>query len=448
MRSMARWGTVLVGAGLLGGGALLNCVGDSPVGPGLDAGTDVTTPADASGTDSGGGDAGGCSARAVDDAKGIYVSINGADSPTCGARTAPCQTIQSGVNQAKLLGRSTVYIARGTFKESVTMAPGVTLEGGWDTLSAQWVPICGSDEISAVKIVMPDAESKVITADFKGATGLRLLSVLGKATVAPGESVYGVLAHDATVTLDSVVVNVGDAGAGSDADAGATGASGGVKCAESTGAAGKAAKDGTGAPAGTFGANGYVLSDGTAGASDGGTGTAGACNITPSCFTVCNTCTKDCVKDLAGCGGGPGSGGGGGTGGGSSIAVYGWNATFTLVGGSYTAGNGGNGGNGGAGGPGGTGGAGSNEQELCLSSCDQNGCASVGDQTLAAGNTGGAGGPGGAGGGGAGGFSYAVFNGGDAGAVTTQNAPTFVHGTAGTGGSLGGATGLAGDKGP
>ena len=436
MRSMKRVGIVLVGVGLLAGASVLDCVGDSPV-----------TPPDGSVGEAGGA----CAARSVDDTTGVYVSINGTDSPTCGVRTAPCQTIQSGVDQAKLLGRSTVYIARGTYKETVTLAAGITLEGGWDTLSAQWVPICGSDEISAVKIQMPDSANTVVTASFTGAATLRLMSLLGKTTVAAGESIYGVRARDASITLESVVVTLGAAGAGTDGDAGAGGADGSTKCAQGDGGAGVAAGDGPGATAGSFTENGYQPSSGALGSSDGGTGSAGSCSTSTSCTTTCqpNVCTSGCVNPLGGCGGSPGSGGGGGSGGGSSIAVYGWNAKITLLGGSFTAGNGGNGGAGGAGGTGGAGGAGTAEQELCLS-CINNGasCATVGDYTLATGIQGGVGGGGGHGGGGAGGYSYAVFNGGDAGTVALQNSPAFVHGTAGQGGPVNGASGQAADRGP
>ena len=395
-------------------------------------------------------DASGCSGRTVDDATGVFVTLYGADGPSCGTRAAPCLTVQEGINQAQLLGRSTVYVARGTYTESVTVGSGITIEGGWDTVNSTWVPICGVDELSAVALQMPAGAGVVVTAS-SGATGvgLHLLSVLATAQAAqPGQSLYGVLAQNAAVTLDSVVVTMGSGGEGAGGNVGGVGSTGATGCAAASGATGAVAGDAPQSAPGTFGASGYVASTGLAGASDGGTGTSGTCALSPSCVTVCGTCQSICPNPTSGCGGGPGSGGSGGQGGGSSIAVYGWNAQLTIIGGSFTAGNGGNGGNGGDGGPGGAGGAGSTNQVGCLASCTDAGCATVGDTTIAAAGNGGAGGAGGHGGGGAGGFSYAVYAGGDAGTLALESSPALSHGTAGQGGVVNGVAGQAANQGP
>ena len=99
---------------------------------------------DVQSVDQSSGDASGCAARTVDDATGVFVALYGADGPSCGTRAAPCLTVQEGVNQAQLLGRSTVYIARGTYTESVTVGSGITLEGAWDTVNSYWVPSAAS----------------------------------------------------------------------------------------------------------------------------------------------------------------------------------------------------------------------------------------------------------------------------------------------------------------
>ncbi len=444
-----RW--IVAGCGfVLGAASVITCVSDEPPidgGPGVDA-TSSDAPPDV---------ATGCATRTANESIGVFVDINGTDSSQCGGAAAACRTIQTGINQAKVLSKSTVYIARGTYVESVTLSAGITLEGGWDTLAGKWIPACGADLIAAVKIQMPDTAHVTVTADFTGAATLRNLTVLPKtAAAAPGESLYGVFAHTANVTFESTSVTAPAAGAGADGDAGASGNTGGTKCATGTGADGGSGTSGGGAEAGTFGATGFVGAGGSSGQSNGSNGSNGTC--TAACsgneFTICKPNTTNCsaanvcANPLAGCGGTPGGGGAGGTGGGSSIAVFGWDATITISGGSFAGGNGGNGGAGGAGGPGGSGGTGTTEQELCASCVNGTNCATVGNTTIATGSKGGSGGAGGTGGGGAGGFSYGIYAGGTNGKIVVQSAPLFQHGTAGTGGSPNGTPGQAADRFP
>ncbi|HEY1958381.1 MAG TPA: hypothetical protein VGH28_22345 [Polyangiaceae bacterium] len=416
-----------------------------------DLGAPDATASDAGDAATDSGDAGvSCTQRAVDDAKGVFVTVNGGDTSTCGSRTEPCQTIQQGVNQAKLLARSIVYIARGTYVESVELASGVTLEGGWDTASTTWIPACDTTEVSAVKITMPSSTNVGVTATSVANAGLRLLSIIGKSSAQPGESVYGIFATESALTLDTISVSVGAGGSGATGANGDAGTPGATDCDAGDAAAGAGAGNvGEGAQAGTFGPTGYDPATGGPGAADGSAGTPGTCSINPLCVTICGTCESVCVNALAGCGGGPGLGGAGGSGGGSSVAVYGWSSTLQIIGGSFTSGNGGSGGNGGAGGPGGGGGSGGVKDATCASFCQVDaGCASVGDTSPQIGSTGGAGAAGGQGGGGAGGSSFAIWNGGDAGAVTVTGSPTIVFGQPGQGGAVNGAPGVAAAQGP
>ena len=265
-----------------------------------------------------------CAARAVNDATGVFVTVNGADTSTCGTRAEPCMTIQTGINQAKLNGHSTVYIARGTYVASVSLADGVTLEGGWDTASLTWIPVCDTTKVSAVKITMPTS-SNVTVSVGGGTSGLRYVSILGKGAAQPSESVYGIFATNATLTLDTISVTLNAGGDGAIGDVGDAGAQGGIDCDAGDAAAGASSGNvGAGASAGAFGPTGYAPQTGGPGADDGGTGAPGTCMLSSACETICFTCQSVCVNPLAGCGGHPGLGGGGGFGGGSSVAVYGW----------------------------------------------------------------------------------------------------------------------------
>lgn len=224
-RGWIRWAGF---GGPLAAAAVITCVGD-------DGASTASPDASTSGADAGGVelvvdsgiDPATCAARSVDEANAIFVNINGADGPECGAASSPCQTVQAGVDQAKTLGRSIVYVARGTYKETIKLAAGLTLEGGWDTLTGKWIPACGNDTVAAVKLQMPDSAQSVVSADFTGAATLRYLSILGKANAAAGESVYGVFAKDAEIAFEAVSVSVGNAGAGLDGTGGSTGGNGG-----------------------------------------------------------------------------------------------------------------------------------------------------------------------------------------------------------------------------
>ncbi|CAN5454381.1 hypothetical protein BH09MYX1_BH09MYX1_26760 [soil metagenome] len=432
------------------GVSIITCVGDTVTVAPSDSGTDTSIAETST------GDGGGCTSRVANEATGVFVNINGTDSAQCGSAASPCQTVQAGLNQAKVLTKSTVYVARGTYKETITLSPGLAIEGGWDTLSGKWIPACGADLVGAVKLQMPDTANVVVKADFTGAATLRNLSIFSKTTTpAVGESLYGVLAMKCSLAFESVTVNIGPAGVGTDGDAGAPGSTGGIKCGASTGAVGGPGTPGAGGDAGAFGPTGYVAVNGANGLGNGSSGANGTCTAMCSGneYTVCKSntlnCSKAnvCVSPLSGCGGTPGGGGQGGIGGGSSIAVFGWDATFSLSGGSFVGGNGGNGGKGGTGGGGGTGGNGTAEQEGCASCLSGNSCATVGNTTLATGSMGGLGGAGGAGGGGAGGASFGVYAGGT-GKITVVTAPLFQHGTAGTAGSPNGAPGIAADRFP
>jgi hypothetical protein len=423
---------------------VLDTDGGADASPQMDATqADVLTATDAGPGDTGVPDAGDgsteeagipCADRTVNVNTGVFVAqTGGTDQPSCGSIASPCSTLQMGITQAQHSGATTVYVATGTYEESIAVPSGLTIVG-----TSGWTPVCGIAAVTAVSIEMPDGGGTVVTvAADAGSVTLRYLGILGNAQpAAAGQSLYGIFGPGAAFTLDTIAVTMGSGGAGATGNIGATDLSAPNGCPEGTGASGGAASNTPPpAPPGTFGPNGYVPGTGATGASDGGSGSAGGCS--PPLIQFCS-CGVSCALPLSGCGGFPGQGGIGGQGGGSSIGVYGWNSAVTIVGGTYLAGNGGNGGNGGDGGPGGAGGGESAE------SCT---CTGFGPQQYI-GGPGGAGGPGGRGGGGAGGFSYAIFLGGDAGTLTLLSAPTLGHGEAGAGGSFNGTPGQAGDEGP
>lgn len=457
----------------MGAGAFGGCVGGDDSTGQPDATTDASasdaTTQDVVVQDVNNGDgATGCAARTANDAAGLFIAPTGSDTSSCGTRSNPCQSISYTIAAAKsTTGKTTLYLSKATYIESVTLDAALTLEGGWSDTGGTWSPVC--DATTSTAVTIQGVTNVTISAAFAGAGTLRDLQVTSKAQAAAGESIYGVFATGSStnLTLDGVVIDVGGGGTGTNGVAGTDGVVGSdAGCAAGNGAAGSTGSAGGGAPAGSLSATGYSATNG-ADAGVGNTGANGTAGGADQCMANCGTCKNQnpsCVfgtatecssPGVSGCGGTPGTGGSCGTGGGSSVALFVWDAHLTIFGGSLTSGSGGNGGVGGLGGDGGAGSSGAIGAEgFCPAnnfSCSGGFCVlGVGGTTLtggSAGGTGGVGGVGGQGGGGSGGDSYAIVTGGDGG-TTLNGSPTLVHGDGGTGGAANGANGAAADRFP
>jgi len=428
-----------------------------------EAATDATAP-EAAATDAGvdAADA-ACPTVTPDETTGVFVAPTGGDGASCGARTAPCKTVSTGLARATTIGRAKVYVARGVYVEHVTLAAGREIIGGWDVQGTTWARACAAPEDAVVLRAPPSKNVTVEAKDLGGEARLTLLRIESKkqGDVTPGESLYGLVAVGATseVVLSDVRIDVASAGAGTAGRKGDAGAAAPDACAPGTGGAGAAGTQGAGAPAGGFDDTGYV--PGAAAAGDpGAAGDHGVAGGVGSCVQ-CGVCDPTCVfvpvgaptcakEGLPGCGGGAGAPGGAASGGGSSIGVYAWDAMVSLVGGRVKSGDGGSGGAGGAGGAGAAGskGAAGATPDTCIVGCTPVAvgvCEEVkgrGDGG-APGGDGGAGGAGAAGGGGGGGSSFAIYQGGT-GVVTTTPATSLQHGKAGAGGGPDGGAGTPG----
>ncbi|MGD0527985.1 MAG: hypothetical protein ABSE49_22820 [Polyangiaceae bacterium] len=419
-------------------------------------------------------DAGGCPSQVVDPTTGVFVVPGGSDAgASCGSLATPCGGVQLGLDRANARGATTVYVAAGTYDESISLYAGITLQGGWTESAGVWAPICTGSAPTAVTITAPPASNVTVTATSLGGTAtLETMTITSKAeaSVQPGESIYGIVATGATTSLvlDDVVVLISAGGQGANGSTGPAGAAAVGTCAGGNGGGGAAGPTGTGSTGGSFSAAGYTAGAGTTGAggaagnagADGGAGVCASC-VTPGCSggnCVAVATNKTCgASGLSGCGGAGGGPGAPGAGGGSSIVLYVWDAQITCNDTTLTAGAGGAGG---AGGPGGDGGAGSAGQPgasagscgtsvpgslLCASGCT----ATSNPVTMdggAPGGSGGSGGTGGQGGGGAGGWSCSYYQGG-AGTLTASGS-SFTFGAPGAGGALGGASGTAKEKCP
>ena len=425
-------------------------------------------------------DAGNCTTNQVDPVHGVFVAPGGsdaADGAGCGTTpSSPCASIGAGIATAamKIDGttRNIVYVSAGRYTEKLTLAGGITVQGGWHwggDGGVTWSFDCSSVPESQVVVqAPPSSNTTVVATSNNGMTAtLSTLTVLSKSAANPGESLYGIFATGANtlLALTDVVVTVQAGGAGQAGSTGAPGVAPPASCAAGDGNMNDAAGTvGAAGNAGTFSSTGFTTHTGGAGGTGtaGDNGTAGAPGASVS-GSVCgpSPCTNQqmsCVGGAGtnGCGGGGGLGGSAGAGGGSAVAIFAYDATVTITAGGFQAGNGGSGGAGGAGGAGASGSSGSmGSQTLCAqSACADSGsmgCIPLGTTVTgaggAAGGKGGQGSTGGQGGGGAGGDSYVIATGGLAtGRLKLVGSPALTPGAAGAGGSSNGASGNVGTQ--
>jgi len=390
-----------------------------------------------------------CTLTTADPGAAIFVAGTGNDAPGCGTPSAPCLTIQTGLDRASADGVAVVNVQQGSYAESVSLYAGITLVGGWE---ASWVKNT-TPMANALVVLQPTTQSSTVVATQLFATSrICTLTILSKAQAAPGESLYGVFATGpgASLLLDDMVIVVGSGGDGVPGDAGAPPADASSSaCAPGDGGqAASAGNAGSPSAAGVFTSHGYQPGGGGA----GGSGSAGSNGIdagAPPCVTCYGGCSALCGATgpttecgdpgTSGCGGAPGHPGAGGGGGGSSIGVFAWQTTVVLSNGHITVGSGGNGATGGAGGAGGAGGVGvaGTPGASCTVGCASCGlacCSSTPGQPAGGspGGPGGSGSAGGNGGGGAGGSSCATAFGGDAGSISATST-TMITGDAGKG---------------
>ena len=386
-----------------------------------------------------------------DIAQSVFVAKWGADGGSCGTMSAPCLTVQAGVNRASALGRGFVLVGAGTYTELVTLSNGVSVYGAYAPLESQnWQrDVSYTTTIAGIVSDLGDGEA-IVGTGISSTTYVNLVTVLAPNATMAGRSSYGVRCTNcgglrvayATIEAGNGMQGVaGSAGAANNAHGGGGGGGGGGSDDGSgspgnVGGGGSSSCSRAGGPGGAGGARGRNA--GSAGVrgwlqiASGGGGAGGAGGARHS----------DCGHN-DGRGGGGGAGGVSGTAGsaGSSGSVSGglWAGAVGGAGGTSSAGHGGGGGGGGSG------------QRNNQWAWD--GCLAIGG----AGNSGGGGGGGGCAGssgqgGSAGGGSFGVLLSASAGAqvtntrIVTGNGAGGGRGGDGGRGSNGGNGGNGGDS--
>lgn len=425
-----------------------------------------------------------CPALDVDDAKSLFVSTEGEDSESCGSRDFPCKSVQRAIDRTlhePMVHH--VYVAPGTYHESIELRAGITVEGGVSASGKlgdfEWSVACKGTE-RAVIAGASVGQPTVLARDLSGAARLVSLTI-ETPEPGPSESSFGVMVLGAStgLAMSDVEVFARRGGDGLDGASGEAGSAGESSCTAGNATRGVDGADAVGPGPGEFHAElGFIPQHGADGepGADGANGPSaeapsamnGGCVTCYNCVTVIgvgcirsglatNTCAE---RGTSGCGGKGGGAGAGGRGGGSSVALFVVDAAVEVQRGALVAGDGGRGGDGGAGGPGGDAGVGTPGADTATcrtSSCTSVGGCDEGVQGKGVGTKGTVGGPGGRGGygsGGSGGHSFAIVELGDA-RVKLVGALRIEHGEAGRGGcpvgepddSPGcGADGLSGER--
>jgi hypothetical protein len=429
--------------------------------------------------------------------KAIFVDGGSGLDARSGAREFPKKTITNALAAAKAAGKD-VYVAAGTYAESLALEPNIGIYGGY-------TPNFSARSLTEPTTITGGPQAALADGDI--GVVLQLLTFQG-AAAAPGGSSYGLrIVNNAKVALQRVLAAGGTAGAGGVGSSGPTGNTGGngttgnsSSCGTSQAGAtnggsgggfigGGGGGGGTSAGGGTNGVSGSGAAGGFRGAGGGGAnggsnqtggnggpglvggpGAAGP-NATPAAFSAelasaggwvgpgGTTATAGTGGSGGGGGGGggaafnaiyhaPGGGGGsggagggggnpggGGTAGGASFGVYIYNASLVSRDATLRGGTGGAGGNGGTGGTGGDGGLGRTGGNG-VDNCGTPGVYSSGGEGGNGGN-GGMGGKGGDGSGGAGGPTAAVFRSGAGSSYSPGTTTTAQVGTPGSGGRVG-----------
>lgn len=418
------------------------------------------------------------------ESKAIFVDALGGSDANPGTKLLPKQTLAAGIAAAAAATPTKdVYVSKGIYGETVTLASGVSLYGGYDA-AAGW-----ARSNTNFTIILSPTSIGISGSGLGAALTVQLFNVnassaSGTGPGGEGLSSYGVLIVNSSggVTLSAVSVSAGNGSPGNSGATGTPGSPGTIGGNASGSTPGGAGGSACGAAGGIGGAgvNG-VANGGTGGtgtqvaggglaASGGNPGSAGAC----SAFSAGNggnapvvganggggpggssgmTGLAIGVLDAAGLylpqGGGPGLagfvGGPGGGGGGGGGTAHGDLSSACANCSGLTSGGGGGGGGGGCGGLPGLGGRGGGGS---FGVAALNSVVTIDATRLTSGN-GGSGGPGGDGGAGAVGGSPGSGTGGESGGgfCPTYTAGTGANGSSGGQGGKGGG-GAGGSGGP
>jgi hypothetical protein len=305
----------------------------------------------------------------------VHVSVDTGSSSGTGSLDDPLDSVQDGIDLALTEGKVYVLVAEGTYEESIHLAEGLTLYGGWDTAFDDRDPTVYLSVIEGTGFT--STHPAVVTAvDITAATVFEGFQVYAWAGTADGSSAIAMWIEDCSDALiiaeNLIEAGEGRAGAdgvdgddgtdGADGDSGTDGELSDCTALTSGGAGGSNSCDGV-AVDGGFGGDavcpsgfGGYQGDGEEGypsSSGGGAGSAGCDGYISSsdCYEcmISTTCWDGGVDGGDGADGTEGSGGAGATDPDGAVSAGTWVGEGGAIGGAAEYGTGGGGGGAGSG---------------------------------------------------------------------------------------------------
>jgi len=379
-----------------------------------------------------------------DKAKAKYVSPIGSD-VNAGTRAQPFLTLGAAITAAAAASGADVYAAAGTYTESVALANGVSLYGGYDPVT--W------ERKRATNITTINGGTTALTLNNVSNLTIDGFSINSANAVVSGMSSYGVVMNQSSaIVISANHITAGKGANGANVTSGIAGANGGNGAnggggtiGGSAGGAGGTGGTSSGASGGDGGLGGYDEGAGVAGQTSASGSAGGAGGAFGMCTGPCSQSCAGFTLSVAGVKGTDGASGANGSRGtaGSSGLISGL-AWVPGAGGDGASGATGQGGGGGGGGGGGS--ARCYVQLITCSSALT--CNADRGGGGGGGGGGGQGGPAGTGGGGGGG-SIAIMSRLSSAVIKDNTISTDQGGSGGTGGSgaLGGSGGSGGSGG-
>jgi len=137
-----------------------------------------------------------------------YVNSESTSSFQYGNQSAPFKSIQAAIEDAKATGKSEVYVAKGSYNESLVMRPGVALRGGYD--AATWQR--NITQNASIIVSNSDVAVKAgadITAAYASTTLLDGFTINATGT----GSLNAIYIHQGHLTIQNNTLNVNQTGA-------------------------------------------------------------------------------------------------------------------------------------------------------------------------------------------------------------------------------------------
>lgn len=296
-----------------------------------------------------------------DASKAIFVDGVDGNDGNAGTATAPVKSINTGIQKAKVAGRSQVLVSRGTYLERVKLENGISVYGGYAG-APDWSRAFIGDGTIVLQTAPADGLMNAVWgANLVAETEVNALTIETYGAWGAGTSNYGVRCVNCPgLVLRGNLLKVGygadgdDGGDDDDDGTGATGQKGGDGTDGdhdgSTRGQGGAGGGTSGTPRGGAGGQGGAkgANDGDPG-SKGGGGVLGGAGGTGGNHSTDGVDISDGKAGRVGGAGAQGTMGTGGVGGQVDVSTYLWTSASGTAGGTGTRGDGGSGGGGGGG---------------------------------------------------------------------------------------------------